>query len=165
MNNCKYNLLIFVHNPYLMDFSGIDKIKINNAIVVFLIITTCLLYPLTILLKIDYKYFFEYDLIKVIAATLCVGCTNFSIVYTFTALISARSLSIQYPENQNQLFQRPILVTILSLLTIYTLTLINVNKNDLQRSISCIIDCDSAFLVANIGGIIVDKIKIKKRTI
>jgi Cu/Ag efflux pump CusA len=43
----------------------IDKIKVNNAVVFFFIIVTCAFCPLTLLLDVDYKIFFNYDLIKI----------------------------------------------------------------------------------------------------
>ncbi len=145
-----------------MDITGIEKININNAIVVFLLLINCLLFPLTILMEINYKYFFEFDLIKIIGATLCVGCTNFAIVYSFTALLSVNSKIPIQPSSYNFLFQRPLVLTTISLTTINLIVLFVVEKNDINYSLRNLAYGDFATFLGQLGFVIEAKVKLNR---
>jgi len=147
-----------------MDLNGIEKIKVNNAIVVFIVIINCLLYPLTVLLAIDYKLFFEYELLKVVSATLCIGCTNFAIIYCYTAILTAFYDNGEDENTINYFFQRPLILSLFCLTAIYTLTILTINEGDLQNSIRMVVLCDAGCFLGQLGGVIIAAIKNKKKS-
>jgi hypothetical protein len=144
-----------------MEISGLEKIKITNAIVVFLIIINCLFFPLTILLAIDYKYFFDYDLLKIASAVFCVGCTNFGIIYLYTTILSSFPRSTWIPQNLDYLFQRPLVNTLIYVSFCNIITLFTVSKGDLLGSIKVLGHCDLGIFIGLLASVV--EVAIKKK--
>jgi len=141
---------------------NLDKIKINNAIVVFLVIICCLFFPLTILLEVNYNYFFQYDLYKVVSAVLCVGCTNFGFVYAITAVLTGIEKDKSDVNIRNDLFQRPLLITITCLLFMYAIVIALVEKNNLDGTLKNAVTVDFGILAGQFIFLYMDERKRKK---
>ena len=139
-----------------MDFAGIDKIKINNAIVVFLTIINCLFFPLTILIEVDYKIILNNDLLKLASTALCIGCANFVTLYSAIAIIVLLPHGTSDLTKRNFLSQRPLLLTIVVITIAFLAQVYNLDSQKLVDVIKSVIRIESIMVGGMILGTIVD---------
>lgn len=126
-----------------MDFSGLDKLKINNVIVGFLILINCVLFPLTILLVIDYRLLFNNDLLKTVVAALCVGCANFGVVYSTIAFILSVIHNINDLTKRDFLFQRPLVMSLYVITIAFIAEIYDLNLHGILNTIKDILRMES----------------------
>jgi hypothetical protein len=72
-----------------MEFPDFEKIKINNALIVGLIIMACVLFPLSLHLLIRPEILDSKNLLILTIATIIVGSTQFGYVYFLSVLHNA----------------------------------------------------------------------------
>ncbi len=147
----------------------IDKIKVNNAVIVFCIIITCLFCPLTLLLVVDYKIFFDYDLIKTLIAVFSVGCTQFGIIYVGNSL----SMRIQNytddgpiePTMVTYLLQHPLVNTSVLLMLSYGILIIicHVLNFDIKDAVDTLVYCNFGIVFGSVLDFVFFSVKAKKK--
>jgi len=150
-----------------MDFSGLGKIKINNGIATFLIITSSLFCPMTLYILKYQRLFFSQDLLKVLVAVGSFGFFEFVVIY-LECILYFWLFRLHLPEiSNNSKFRRAIITTSTCLIVIYGgLTIYFSWFNNMKIGISAILHtfilADISFLASLLMiAIIENSVKVK----
>ncbi|WDF57115.1 hypothetical protein [Mucilaginibacter sp. KACC 22063] len=106
---------------------GLEKVKVNNAIVTFLVITQVLIAPFSALLIFKPDILFSPYIIQYAIAALCFGCMQFSLIYC-TSLIAYAISIIGKQIFLNDFFRLPLILSIITSTIIYFFLIDTVNS-------------------------------------
>jgi len=144
-----------------------DKIKVNNAVIVFLIIVVSICFPLIFLITIDYKLFFDFDLTKVGIVITCFGFTQFVIVYVCNSL----SMRLKYFKGgimdetmTNFLLRNPLINAVVNLVFyyVYLICFCYYLKFNLKQDINIVVVSDGILVFSCLVDRIIDRYKTRK---
>lgn len=135
-----------------MDFSGLDKIKINNAVIVFLVVVNCFCLPLLTVGLIDIDFYFRVDLIKLLLMLTAAGTVQFAFSYliaTIELYCFNFNRQVETQENINYVIRWPIITASTVQIIYFFLMFIAFGKvNDIDKNAALYITCyDTSILI------------------
>jgi len=105
-----------------MEFPQFDKIKINNAIITFLIITSGFFAPLALYVMMYHGLYFTQDIIKTLIMIGSFGFTELALIY-FVIALPFLFINKHDVYNLNDIIRLPIILGSVVLLVIYSLVM------------------------------------------